>query len=108
MSLLTGAIIRGNGPEWRYEGQDSEELVQRPSRKILLAGEQPLDQNSVCPKSGVKFAIFMQICQKNGYLPRRFMQQLIKFLKGSFSLPKVLVFELDARFSLPSSQLEES
>jgi len=56
----------------------------------------------------VKFAIFMQICQKNGYLPRRFMQQLIKFLKGSFSLPKVLVFELDARFSLPSSQLEES
>jgi len=63
---------------------------------------------SVGPKSGVKFAIFMQICQKNGYLPRRFMQQLIKFLKGSFSLPKVLVFELDARFSLPSSQLEES
>ena len=34
----------GNGPEWRYEGQDSEELVQRPSLKILLAGEQAVYQ----------------------------------------------------------------
>jgi hypothetical protein len=44
MLLLTGAIIRGNGPEWRYEGQHSEELVQRPSRKILLAREQAVYQ----------------------------------------------------------------
>jgi hypothetical protein len=31
------------------------------------------------PKSGVKLAILMQICPKNGHLRRRFMQQLIKF-----------------------------
>jgi len=51
---------------------------------------------TVIPKSGVKLAILMQICQKNEHLPRRFMQQLIKFHKSSFSLPTVLAFELDA------------
>ena len=42
--VIDRAIIRGNGPEWRYEGKDSEELVQRPSRKILHAGEQAVYQ----------------------------------------------------------------
>jgi hypothetical protein len=55
-------------------------------------------------KSGVKSASLMQICPKNEHLPRRFMQQLIKFHKSSFSLPTVLAFEPDARFSLPSWQ----
>ena len=38
--LVNGHVVidrgnhTGNGPEWRYEGQDSEELVQRPCRKI--------------------------------------------------------------------------
>jgi hypothetical protein len=59
---------------------------------------------SVIPKSGVKLAILMQICPKNEHLPRRFMQQLIEVHKSSFSLPTVLAFELDARFSLPSWQ----
>jgi len=59
---------------------------------------------AVILKFGVKLAILMQICPKNQHLPRRFMQQLIKFHKSSFSLPTVLAFELDARFSLPSWQ----
>jgi hypothetical protein len=45
--LVNGHVVidRGNHTgEWRYEGQDSEELVQRPSRKILLAGEQAVYQ----------------------------------------------------------------
>jgi hypothetical protein len=52
----------------------------------------------------VKLGMFMQSCPKNRHLPRRFMQQLIKLHKSSFSLPRVLAFELDARFSLPSWQ----
>ena len=61
-------------------------------------------QRAFLPKSGVKLGMFMQSCPKNRHLPRRFMQQLIKLHKSSFSLPRVLAFELDARFSLPSWQ----
>ncbi len=33
------------------------------------------------PKSGVKLAIFMQICPKNEHLPRRLVQQSVKAMK---------------------------
>ena len=60
--------------------------------------------SAIRPKSGVKLGMFMQSCPKNGHLPRRFMQQLIKLHKSRFSLPRVLAFELDASFSLPTWQ----
>jgi phosphatidylserine/phosphatidylglycerophosphate/cardiolipin synthase-like enzyme len=66
--------------------------------------EESVQDIPLIPKSGVKLGMFMQSCPKNRHLPRRFMQQLIKLHKSSFSLPRVLAFELDARFSLPSWQ----
>ena len=70
----------------------------------LISHNTQRERKPLIPKSGVKFGMFMQSCPKNGHLPRRFMQQLIKLHKSRFSLPRVLAFELDARFSLPSWQ----
>jgi hypothetical protein len=53
------------------------------------------------PKSGVKFAVFVQICPKIGVLLSEFLQQSIKFHKTSFRLPAVLAGERVAESSPP-------
>ena len=51
---------------------------------------------TLLPKSGVKFALFVQMWPKIDGLDPRFMQQSIKLHKTRFSSPAVLTDELGA------------
>ena len=68
----------------------------------MLLSMKNAQSNAVIPKSGVKFAVFVQISPKSGGLLPKFMQQSVSFHKSRFSLPTVLTDELDAGSSLPT------
>lgn len=55
---------------------------------------------AVVPKSGVKFAVFEQICPKNGICAGNLCSSPWIFVQSNFSPPAVLCYELDAISSL--------
>ena len=86
-------------------GEQLEELVVKrgqcpdDERNILLMGYWSLIfdfHKAILPKSGVKFALFVQMWPKIDGLDPRFMQQSIKLHKTRFSSPAVLTDELGA------------
>jgi hypothetical protein len=55
---------------------------------------------TVIPKSGVKFAVFEQICPKIGICAENLCSSPWIFIQSNFSPQAVLCFELDAVSSL--------